>query len=386
MRIIDRYIARELLIPFGLGLAIFTFILLIARILKLVEMVVNRGVRITQILQLFSYILPAFLEVTVPMALLLAILVALGRLSADSEIIALQASGVGLTRLAVPIGAFAVGTALLTLALSVYVRPWGNNHLRTGLYEILKARASAGITPQVFNDDFKNLVIYVDRIEPPGNTLQGILISDTRDNFLHNTVFAGFGLIVTSEERRALTLRLLDGSIYTASTRPRGGFQTTRFSTYDITLDLDLAVPSHGPQEKDVSEMTLGELRAAIARKDAAHQPSLAERVELQRKWSIPFAALVFAALGIPLGIRQSRSAHSWGFSVSLALIFVYYLLLSLGQSLGERGALPPVVALWLPNILLSILAWVLFVRAGRGAGFSRAANRDWLGRLRGWA
>lgn len=363
MKIIDRYLLRELLVPFTLGLALFTFILLIARILKLVEMVVNRGVRLGQILQLFSYILPAFLEVTVPMALLLAILVALGRLSSDSEIVAFQASGVGISRLTRPIGAFALCVALLTLALSVYVRPWGNNRLRTGLYEIVKARASAGITPKVFNDDFKNLVIYVDQIEPPGNALERVLISDTREEALRNTVFARAGVIIPSEQRRTLTLRLLDGSIYTASTHPGASYQATRFSTYDITLNLDLAVAHAGQQEKDVNEMTLVELQTAIARKEAANEPTLEERVELQRKFAIPCAALVFAALGIPLGIRPSRSAHSWGFSMSLALIFSYYLLLSLGQSLGERGVLPPSIAVWLPNLLLSAVAGALFAR-----------------------
>jgi lipopolysaccharide export system permease protein len=364
VRIIDRYLLREMLVPFALGLAVFTTILLIARILKLVELVVNRGVPVGQMLKLFSYILPAFLEVTVPMALLLAILVAFGRLSSDREITALHASGVDLARLAAPVAGLAVATALLTLALSLYARPWANGRLRTTLYETVKARASAGLKPRVFNAEFEGLVIYVDRVEPPGNSLHGVLISDTRDPRLHNTVFARFGILVTSEDARTLTLRLLDGGIYSAP-ETGGGFQDTRFSTYDISLDLDATLARVRAREKDVSEMHFAELRATIEQRRAAGQPSFVERAELHRKFAIAFAPLVFGALGVPLGIRPSRAVHSWSFAVSLALIFLYYLLLTLGQNLAENGALPPPLALWLANGALSILAVGLLRRAG---------------------
>lgn len=382
MRILDRYILRELVVPLLLGIAVFTSILLIIRILKLVEMVVNRGVPLTQVLRLFSFILPAFLEMTVPMALLLAVLVAFGRLSSDSEIIAMHASGVNFSRLLLPVGVFATAVALLTLGLSVYARPWGNSRLRSGLYEIVKARASAGIKPKVFDDEFAGLVIYVDRVDPPGNTLHGVLISDTRDPLVHNTVYASSGVVLTREESHTLTLRLLDGGIYSASAKT-SGYQDTRFSTYDITLDLNLALAELRARTKDASEMTLAELRQAIAQRSAAQQPSLVEQVELQRKFSIPFACLVFAALGVPLGIHPSRAVHSRGFSVSLGLIFAYYLLLTLGQNLGERGALPPAVAVWLPNVSLLLVAAVLLSRAARHADVMRPGRiAQWLAAL----
>jgi lipopolysaccharide export system permease protein len=372
--ILDRYILREMVVPFLLGLAIFTSILLIVRILKLVELVVNRGVPLAQMLRLFSYILPAFLEVTVPMALLLAILVAFGRLSADSEIIAMRAAGISLYRLMVPVVVFAGIVALLTGWLSVVARPWGNSHLRAGLYEIVKTRAAAGIKPKVFNDEFRDLVIYVDRVRPASDVLEGILVADSRDPSLHNTVYAETGRLLTNERRHTLTLRLENGGIY--STGPADGYQDTRFTTYDITLDLKAALAQLRDREKDVSELTLRELRAAIARKTAAGDPAYAERVEIQRKISIPFACLVFAALGVPLGIQPTRAVHSRGFSLSLVLIFLYYLLLTFGQNLGERGALPPLVAVWLPNAVLAAVAAVLLVRAGRETG--RAPTSPW--------
>lgn len=381
MRILDRYLLRELAIPFSLGLAVFTSILLIARILKLVEMVVNRGVPFLRVLELFSYILPAFLEVTIPMALLLAVLIAFGRLSSDSEIIALQASGVGLSRLAVPVAWFSIFIALLTLFVSITVRPWGNSRLRSGLFEIVKARPSAGIRAKVFNDDFKNLVIYVEDID--GDNLRGIVLSDRRTGSERNTIFARSGIVVSSEENATLTLRLIDGSIYTTG-KEKKGYQDTRFTTYDLNLNVENVLSNDDKKrERDVSELNFAELRATIRDKEAAGEPAWPERVELHRKFAISFACLVFSALALPLGIRPTRAVHSWGFSVSLALIFIYYVLLTLGQSLGERGALPPFLAIWIPNLLLSPFAVYLLTRrdmlsgrvaANRLAPFPRAA------------
>lgn len=365
VRIINRYILREILVPFGLGLAVFTLILLIARILKLVEMVVNRGVPLLEVLKLFSYILPAFLEVTVPMALLLAVIVAFGRLSSDSEIIALKTSGVSLYQLTRPVAVFAVVVYLVALGTSLYARPWGNSLLRDELYEIAKTRASAGIKEKVFTDDFSGLVIYVDRIEPPGNTLRGILISDTRDPTQRNTVFAEVGLLVQNEALHMLVLRLLGGSIHAFYPKDRS-YHRTEFSIYDISLDLNTAFAKMQPREKDPSEMTLPELAASMATKRAAGQPANSEAVEVQRKFSIPFACLAFAAIGVPLGIRPSRSARSRGFTMSLSIIFGYYVLLSMGESLGERGVIPAAVALWIPNVALTALALILFARALR--------------------
>jgi lipopolysaccharide export system permease protein len=365
VRTINHYILREISVPFALGLAVFTLILLIARILKLVEMVVNRGVPSLEVLKLFSYILPGFLEVTVPMAVLLAVLVAFGRLSSDSEITALKTSGVSLYQLMRPVGFFAAVIYFIALLVSMYARPWGNTQLRSGLYEIAKSRASAGIREKVFTDDFAGLVLYVEHIEPPGNMLRGVLISDTRESEQRNTIFAKIGILIPNEPLHLLTLRLLDGSVHTLDQKDQS-YHRTDFTTYDITLDLNTALASLHARERDPSEMTLRELQVAIATKQRAGNPAFGEAVELQRKFSIPFACLAFAAIGIPLGIQPTRSVRSRGFSLSLIVIFAYYILLTMGESLGERGVLPAAIAMWLPNLLLSLLAGILFTRAAR--------------------
>ena len=130
--------------------------------------------------------------------------------------------------------------------------------------------------------------------------------------------------------------------------------------------------------------MTIPELRRAMAAKRSAGQPTFVEQVELQRKFSIPFASLVFAAVAVPLGIRPTRAVRSRGLTLSLVIIFVYYLLLTLGDNLGSRGALPAWVAMWLPNALLSFMALALFVHAAQGPGAALPGlGIPWVVRLR---
>ena len=367
-----RYFWREVAVPFLLGIGVFTFILLIARMLKLVELVVNRNVPVLEIVKLFAYILPTFLEVTVSMALLLAILLSFGRLSADSEIVALKTSGISLYQMVLPVTLFTSLVTLLALLLAVYARPWGNHNLKASLYEIAKTCASDGLRERIFNDDFAGLVIYVEHIERPGDRLEGIHIADERDPNQRNTVLAAICFLVGNEDAHTVTLRLMDGSIHTFLPGVKS-YHKTDFTTYDVTLNLAVALAKFSQREKDAQEMTLSELRAVIAERSAAGRAINAELVELHRKFSLPFACLVFGLVGVPLGIQPVRAVRSRSFSVSLALIFVYYLLLTGGEAMAERGTLPAVVALWIPNVVFAVVGISLFMAAARERSFDLA-------------
>jgi lipopolysaccharide export system permease protein len=376
-KILHRYIFREILTPFLLGLAIFTFVLLIARLLKLIELVVSRGLPPLDILQLLAYLLPAFLEVTVPMAMLLAILVAFGRLSADAEIVALRSSGLSLYQLIPPVAIFVVLITAITAFLSMDARPWGNRNLRFALFDIARSRASAGLKPQVFNDEFPGLVIYAETIDSKADKLVHVLISDERDASQRSTIFAREGAMVSDSDTQSITLRLVDGAIHTADADGRADYQT-EFETYDVNLDLKEALAGLQNEEDRPREMNLGQLTAAIDAKRDEGRPYTSELVEWHRKFAIPFACVVFGLVGVPLGIEPSRAVKSRGFAVSLVVIFAYYVLMSAGQALAEQGTVPPVVGLWLPNVLLGTLgAWLMY-RAGR----ERALFGTWMSDL----
>jgi len=377
-KIVHRYIFRELLIPFLFGLSVFTFVLLIARLLRLIELVVNRGVPATNILRIFAYIMPAFLEVTVPMAMLLAIIVAFGRLSADSELVAFRSSGLSLYQLITPVVIFVSLAGVMTAGLTLWARPWGNRSLRSALFEIAKTRASAGIRQQVFNDEFPGLVIYTEQIDPTTDTLRHVLISDDRDERQRNRIFAREGVMVSDTSTETVSLRLRDGFIQTTDAR-RGTEYQTEFQTYDVSLDLRQALAGDRERERDPKEMPLADLRSAIAAKQAAGTPAGLESAEYQRRFSLPFACVVFGLVAVPLGIQPARGVRARGFAVSIVLIFVYYILLSAGQAMAEQRLVPAVVGLWLPNVVFVVFGVYLFRQAARERGVVP------LERLEGW-
>ena len=357
----------EILPPFFAGLLAFTLILLIGRMLKLIELVVTRGVPILQIGKLFSLILPTFLEMTVPMAFLLAILLGLGRMSNDQELLAMKASGVSPSQILWPAVAIALVIAGATLTLTLFVRPAANFALKKELYNIAKNRIGTALKEKVFNDEFPKILIYVEEIIPPGNTAQGVLIVDNRNKSREDIILGKVARITTNEETNSLGLRLFDGSIYERD-KSRPGFSQTRFNIYDFKLDLDELVGPVRQRESGPKEMPLGDLLNSIEAKESRGANSIAERMELHQRISFGFVPLIFSLLGVSLTLlpRTSRANRSWGFMLCLFWLMAYYALLSLGKGLGEKNLLDPVPALWLPNVVIGVISIHFFRQALR--------------------
>ena len=363
-----RYLVAEVIPPFFLGLLAFTCILLIGRILRLIELVVTRGVPLLQIGKLFALILPTFLEMTVPMAFLLAILLGLGRMSNDQELLAMKASGVSAPQILGPIALVGLVVALITLGLTMFARPTANFALKKELYNIARNRVGTALREKVFNDDFPQILIYVEELVPPGNTAQGVLIVDKRDRTREDIILGKVARITTDEETNTLGLRLFDGSVYERE-RNRPGFSQTRFNIYDLKFDLDELVGPVRQKEAGPKEMPLTELLNAIETKGSAGGKTIAERMELQQRIAFAFVPLVFCLLGVSLTLlpRTSRANRSWGFMLCTFWLMTYYTLLSLGKALGDKSILHPIPALWLPNLVVG----------GIGAHFFRQAQRE---------
>ena len=348
-----------------LGLLTFTFILLIARILKLVELIVTRGIPLTQVGRLLVLILPTFLELTLPMAFLLAILLGLGRLSGDQELLALKSSGVSPVQILLPLIFVAASVAIITFLLTTWVRPAAQVALKDELYNIAKTRVATALREKVFNDDFPNILIYVEEIIPPGNVGQGILIIDKRETARDNIIVGKVGLINTEEQTHTLSLRLFDGSIYERD-RTRSDFSQTNFNIYDFKLDLDEFIGPAKMKDAGPKEMSLNRLIKTIEEKQAAGINARPELMEFHQRIAFSFAPIVFCLLGVSLSLlpRTSRANRSWGVALCVVWLVVYYALLSLGKALGERGAFHPFVALWFPNIIIGVISLHLFRKA----------------------
>ncbi len=364
-RTLTTYIVSEILPPFLLGLAAFTLILLVARILRLVELVVTRGVPFLQIGKLFALILPTFLEMTVPMALLLGIFLGLGRLSGDHELLALKASGISPTQILLPIGTVALFISLITLLLTTLVRPAANLALKKELYNIAKSHVGTALREKVFNDDFPQVLIYVEEVVPPGDTSQGVLIVDRRSPTREDIIFSKVAFILSDEESKTINLKLFDGTIYERE-KNRPSFSQTRFNTYDFKLDPEEVFSPIRKKERGPKEMSLRRLGKAIQLKEEQGLKPTAELIELHQRFSFAFAPLVLSLLGVSLVMvpTRSRANRSWGFALCLSWLLVYYGLLSMGKALGERGLLPITLALWLPNIVVGLIAIRLFQKA----------------------
>ncbi len=374
-RILYRYVAREMAVPFALGLAVFTLILFMQQILKLVEMILNKGVPVATVAELVTYILPSFLGLTVPMATLLAILVAFSRLSGDSEITAMKGCGISLYQVSPPVVVLALVAYAASTLLSLYAVPWGKQGFRRIVFEIANSRAQAGIKERVFNTDFDGLTLYVDRADVSGSRLQGIFIADRRESEQNPViVVAAEGRVVSDPEAKVVTLQLENATTHIAGSDPATyHFSVSRQMAF--RLEIGQALASFQRSGLKFADLTLAEMQAelrALARGAGERNKKLVADYE---KFSMPFASLVFAILGVPLGLQSRRSGRGASYPLAIVVFLVYYVLLSVAETLGGRGVVPPIAAVWLPNVVLGAIGLVMLRRAaneGRLAALDR--------------
>ncbi len=371
-RIIDRYVAAEVIGPFVMGVGLLTFALVTGKLLKLTEMVVNHGVGLGQVLSLIGYIMPAFLELTFPMAVLLGVLLGFGRMSGDRELIAARACGISLYRLAIPVIAVALVVYAMASWFAFSVRPWANSNLQAELYRLTRTRSTAGLKEKIFDSSFPGLVLYVDHISSQNGSLEGVLISDARSPTQQNTIIAQHGIIVPDENNQTITLRLFDGSIFGVDPSSDKS-HITSFLLYDLNVEPQAGLIEDSQQPE---EMTYQELKGVIAKARAAHQPDHLAEAEMAGKYTVPLATLLFALLGVPLGLKPARGGQSERFGVAISLFFLYYMLMRLGRTLAERGMLNALAAMAIPDFVFLVLAVWMFYRSatdtsdqGRGPG-----------------
>lgn len=378
MSIIYRYVFREALWPFLICLFTFTGILFSFRLLRLLELVVNKSVPVGEIVFLFLCVIPRFLEIALPMSLLLGVLIAFGRLSADSEVVVMRAAGISLSQLARPVIVLSAFATITTLLVSCWIRPWANYQLGTGLFNIAKLRATAGITPGVFNK-FGALTVYSENASKDGKRLERVMISDNRDPNLPRVSVAKFGQLVSDDDARSLTLRLFDGSLFEGTA---ANFNLTGFDTNNISLDLGELNDGETTRGKKPSELTMRELsdsvfsykkREGFLGSDERKRLSRL-KVEWHKRFVLPFSCLAVGLIAMCLGIQPSRGGYSWGMSANIVIgvgaIVIYYLLFALVQALAKQSIAPAGIVLWLPNLVFLVTAvWFL----------KKISSEEWL-------
>lgn len=363
-RTLYTHITKELMSPFILGLLIFTFILLTNRILKLMDLVVNKGVGLDEVIKLIMYLLPSFFMLTIPMSVLLAILITLGRLSADGELIAMKASGISLYQILPPFIALCVTGFLLTNMLSLLLLPQGNRAFRNQLFSLSKRHSEANLQERIFNDDFEGLIIYINEIPGQGKHMQGIVISDKRETEVPSLIIGEEGMIISDQNERKVTLRLFNGSIHRAANDSLT-YQKAIFKTYDMNLQLSNE-ESENDTEIKYSEQSIAALLKLITERSKENKSLIKIQTEIHKRFAFPFACVVLGLVGIPFGAYRRKGNRSYGFVLCIIILFLYYVFLNFGETMAKRGILYPALGIWLPNVVLGIMGCYLLSVVGR--------------------
>jgi lipopolysaccharide export system permease protein len=340
------YLSKEILVPFLIGLLLFSIVFMMGKTLYLTELLVNKGVSLLDIGKLLIYFFPSSLFLIIPIALLLGVLVAFARLSSDNEITALKASGVSLYQLTPSVLLLSIVAYLLTTFLVIYALPWGNQGLKNTLFNIAKTKAYTALKERTFNDSFDGVVIYVDKIPPRGKKLGGIFIhiEGTKGEEAARTILAKEGYVVTDPNSQEIVLNLtgVTGDQVVKGSKSYGRIESEAL-IQKLTFGGNLSRIRKFRARR--WEMSIGELKKKIQFKKSQGEDYTKYLMDLHMKFSIPFACIVYGLIGIPLGIQPRRSGKSYGFILGILVIMAYYILLTSAEMLSNKGTLPPVLA-----------------------------------------
>jgi LPS export ABC transporter permease LptF/LPS export ABC transporter permease LptG len=383
--LLDRYIIREIIPPSTLGLLVFTFILLINEIPRLLGVLVAHQADGWTILRVFFNLLPSILAVTIPMAFLLGVLLAFGRMSSDSEIVALRASGVSPLRLIVPVLLVSSATALFTFYINAVALPAANQGYRELVFKLVGERARTSVKPRTFTDKLlPDMMLFVSDIPADTGEWTNVLIHDRRGQPKSQLILSRTGRLVVDSAKKSVRVELGEGVRHTFDVAKPKDYDQEKFKSLAFALPLDAFFPKATLSKGD-REMTLGELSSEIRERLAKGEGRKATarfEVEWHKKFAISTACLVFGMLGLGLSLGNRKEARSAAFALSIAVIFVYYVLIRLGEQAGDTGLMPPFLSMWAANLVLGAMAIALLALNHREAAFDPLDARHYLGLL----
>ena len=367
MRILDRYVIREILLPFLIALVVLTFVLIIPFIIELAEQLIQKGVSWPTILQLMATLLPATVGLTIPMSLLVAALVALGRLSSDREIVVLMACGVSPYRILRPVVALGVVAGAVTLWVMIDAIPNANQTYREITARIVADRAEGQVQERVFFEDFPNTVLFVREIPATGGW-KDVFAADTKNAAQPVLYVARTGRMLIDRNARTIQMVLEDGAQHTTKSADPTGYEIANFKQLVVSLNPESVFPRHGIAP-GIREMSIPKLHELIAEAEGRGVPHHNEVIEIHKKFSIPVACLVFAVLAVGLGVSNRKDGKLASFVLGIAVIFIYYVLMFGAHAMAKGALVPAWTAMWIPNVVLGAAGIVLLVSRSKRVG-----------------
>jgi len=354
MRILTRYIFKEVSSHSLLGLVVFTFVVFIPHISRLLEIVVRHDVTFSGMLWLFALPIPGIVVLTIPMAVLVGILIGLSRMSADGEVIAVRALGVGLEQFLRPVMFFAVLGWAATLWMSLALAPGANRKLAQMEASLKSSQVPYEIQPRVFIEQFPNLLIYLEDVTGSRSQWKGVFVADTTNRDSPKITLAATGILTNDPASGRLLVHLDQGTTHEMDAQNPQQYSAVSFS------EMDLPIAVEQPAEAMDARRTPAMLPLGSLVNEARHASNAEARraalVELHYRMALPVASLVMALVGIPLGLFTRKGGKAVGVTLTILLVFVYYVLMAFGLSLARQGRIHPAIGLWLANAVFAVV------------------------------
>ena len=378
MRILTRYILGEILSHTLIGCALFTFILFMPYLPHVLEMVVRNSSSLSSAAEIFLFTLPNLFRVTIPMSVLVGVLLGFSRLAADSEIIAMRASGMGIWYFVRVASIVAIAGTALGLANSLFLEPRANRAILDMEQSLSTSQASYEIQPRVFYEDFKNFVLYVQDVRAGAGAAnwRQVFMADVTDP---NTpvITTATTATVANDSPQVLLMRLREGARHESKTGDEQQYNISKFATTDLPLALSPQSDVHlGRKDTDIYALPMGALLARTHGPDGRRY-----QIELHSRLSYPMACMVLMLVGVPLGAASKRGGKSSGFVFTILLVFFYYFLSSTGLALGKQNRLPVFAAVWSANFLFAVVGIFLLWQMANG-GQILATLSGWIARV----
>ncbi|HOW56174.1 MAG TPA: LptF/LptG family permease [Syntrophorhabdaceae bacterium] len=348
------YLLKELSYILFLSLGILTFILVLSRLSKIADLVINKGVGIKDIFALVAFSIPPYLTFTLPMAFLLSVIVVLGRLSTENEILALKASGVNLRWLFAPIAFVGLIITACGLFNTNVLLPQCSGLFKQTLIDVVKKGISVDDKEGIFNDTIPGVVIYINKVDTTKRSLSGVIVSDDRDKNVKQTISASKGFVNINPDTFELNFLLDNGTLHRWE-KATDTYRTVSFQNYTFAMNLSAMAPGAGVTRKLAYEMDHKELKSALATTtNPGDRYDLL--LEIYKKFSLPLSSLAFIMLTIPLGVRRKVEGKISGMLYSLLLFVFYYILMAITDSFGKNLNAPPAIITFLPNAVIVVM------------------------------
>lgn len=443
MKKLQVYTVKEFFPPFLLAAGIFTFVMLLDKLLDLLDMIVSKGVPVRTVVEVFLLLLPSMVAVVVPMGVLAGVLMAVGRMESDLEVTAMKSSGVSIFMLLKPLLLVSVFLAGTMVIFNNYVLPDANHMAKNLLLDIGSMHPDARIVPGMFVEDIENYRIIVEDKDDITGDLSNVVIHERIPGAPGRTITALRGRMEPLSANR-FRLILRDGQMHELA--ENGEYRKLDFDTYTVEITRSRELVRQDRSSRGDRELSAGQMRAlvdSLERQASMLEDSLVRtgsapllaiagdsavefgrtsfpppdsvdartwfnmsrnfiaqisgslrilsdrkaslmrsmsryRVEIHKKYSIPFACIVFVFLGIPLGLSTRKGSAGVALGMSLLVILIYYLFLIAGEQLADRRMMPPFLSMWLPNIVLGVIGVLLTLRSlheGNPLPLGRAAE-----------